>query len=385
MRVCILTNILPPYRTGFYRALAKLCELTVVVDSVSSPDRQWHIDMGSLGFELVIAGNRNHEVIRKGQHYAVERRYLSLGEHIVPLLRQIKPDVVVSVELGARTLMASWYAGRCGIPLVCYWEGTPHTEAQISRLRRTLRPWLARRANAFWVNGRESARYAANLGVAPSRVHEGMTGVDTRYFQTQSAYWLTRRHEERASLGLSGLVFGFSGTLSPRKGVSHYLAAIEQVVDSNPDVDISLLFIGDGELRPEVEAWSRKHRDLPVVVTGFQQLPELPRFYSCADWMVLPTLDDCGPMATLEAAACGLPQVLSPYGGASVDLLAWPGMGMLADPLDHSAFSKALLAALDRGPTRIDESVTAAVAEFYGPTAQAERAYRSLKGLVGNT
>ena len=33
MRVCVLTNILPPYRIGFYNELGRLCDLHVVLDS----------------------------------------------------------------------------------------------------------------------------------------------------------------------------------------------------------------------------------------------------------------------------------------------------------------------------------------------------------------
>ena len=37
MRVGVLTNILPPYRIGFYNELARLCDLHVVLDALSTP------------------------------------------------------------------------------------------------------------------------------------------------------------------------------------------------------------------------------------------------------------------------------------------------------------------------------------------------------------
>src|SRR5262245_63562233 len=103
MRVSVLTNILPPYRIGFYNELARLCDLHVVLDSLSTPDRQWQIDPASIRFQYVVSGNRHKAIERRGAGYGGERRYFSLSGRTLPELNRIRPDVVVSLELGPRT------------------------------------------------------------------------------------------------------------------------------------------------------------------------------------------------------------------------------------------------------------------------------------------
>jgi len=288
----------------------------------------------------------------------------------------------VSLELGPRTAQAAAYALVRRVPLICFWEGTPHTESRIAAFKKPLRRLLASRAAAFWVNGRESAAYAHSLGVPVDGTHAGMTGVDTSWFLRESARARPQRAAERARLGLRGTVFVFSGSLTPRKGVAAYVAAMRRLLLAVPDADVSFLFIGDGEQRGLIEAFAREHPRVPVVITGFVQLPELPRLYTAGDCFVLPTLEDCWPLATLEPLVCGLPQLFSRYNGASADLASYPGTGALVDPLDANAFAAALAATVRDRPAPLDARTCADVAEFYGPRAQAARAFASCQRVL---
>jgi glycosyltransferase involved in cell wall biosynthesis len=265
---------------------------------------------------------------------------------------------------------------------VCFWEGTPHTESRIPFYKRWLRHGLAARADAFWVNGRESADYAQSLGVPADCAHPGMTGVDTTFFLDESARWRARRDSERHRLGLRGMVFVCSGSLSARKGILAYLAAARLMFERDPDAQASFLFIGDGELRKDVEAFALDHPRVPVVITGFVQLSDLPRLYVCGDCFVLPTLEDCWPLATLEPLVCGLPQIFSRYNGAAADLAEWPRAGVRVDPLDARQFAQQLLATAHSPPVPPDARICADVASFYGPTAQAQRAFASCQRVL---
>ncbi|HKE94615.1 MAG TPA: glycosyltransferase [Povalibacter sp.] len=382
MRVCVLTNILPPYRVGFYNELARHCDLTVIVDALMTPDRLWSVDHGSIRFNVVVADGWRVSMSRPGNGYASERRYVELANRTLPLLRRLRPDIVISAEMGARTLQALLYAHVRRIPFVCFWEGTPHTEQKVSRRSVLLRRFIARHSSGFWVNGRESAAYAQSLGVAPGRIFSGMTGVDTSHFREESQRRRTERESERSSRGLRGTVFVFSGSLSPRKGIVRLLQATDHLIARTPEADLSLLFVGDGERRQDIERWSAQHPEVPVVITGFVQMQELPRYYTCGDWFVLPTLEDCWPLATLEPLVCGLPQIFSIYNGATADLHAWPGTGLVCDPLDIGSLSTALGRALSPQDVPLEENVIAEVATFYGPIAQAERAAASLRNLL---
>lgn len=382
MRLCILTNILPPYRVGFFNELARLCDLHVVFDSLTTPDRQWEIDSRSIGFACTVAGSHHAAIDRPGVGYAAERRYFQFSERTLPLLRRIAPDIVVSLELGARTAQAAGYAFVRQIPLVCYWEGTPHTESRVPWFKPPLRRALAARAAAFWVNGRDSADYARTLGVPAERVHPGMTGVDTSYFVAESRLARQARDATRGELGLSGTTFVFSGQFAPRKGIDAYLRAMHRLFEIAPGLDASFLFIGDGPQRRDIEEFARTHPRVPVVVTGFVQLPMLPRLYTAGDCFVLPTLEDCWPLATLEPLVCGLPQIFSRYNGAAADLAGWPDAGTVVDPLDTRQFADALRSTVERRPAPLTDRIVGDVAEFYSPRSQAQRAYASCQRVL---
>jgi glycosyltransferase involved in cell wall biosynthesis len=209
-----------------------------------------------------------------------------------------------------------------------------------------------------------------------------MTGIDTTRFREESQRCRPKRIDERNRLGLRGTVFVFSGGFSPRKGIDPYLKALTKLRLIRPKAEISLLFIGEGELRANIEDWANAHPDVPVVLTGFVQITELPRLYTCGDWFVLPTLEDCWPLATLEPLVCGLPQVFSIYNGATNDLVAWPGTGLISDPLDEVVLSETLASALDSGAYVLPNHIIEEVSAFYGPKAQAQRAFGSLKKLT---
>ena len=194
------------------------------------------------------------------------RRVFSIfPKRTIPELRRIRPDIVIAAELGPRTIHAALYAFAHRIPLVCYLGGNAAYREPHSGLEEPGASLVAARADAFWVNGTESAQYVRDLGVPDDCVYPSMTGVDTSYFLHEAAAWYDKREIERQRQGLSGTVFVCSCSLSARKGILAYLAAMRRMLELAPDAKVSFLFIGDGEHRADVEAFARQH---PRVACG---------------------------------------------------------------------------------------------------------------------
>ena len=381
-RVALLTNILPPYRVAFFNELAQRVDLHVVVNALSTPDRSWSVDPRDVRFPLEVEGGLTRRTRRGGAGGVSEVRFQHLAQRTVPVLRRLAPDIVVSAELGLRTAQALWYCRRRGIPCLLFWEGTAHTEARISALRHAWRRGLVRGVSGAWVNGIESRDYLSGLGVPAARIVADMTGVDMQFFREAAALEQAGRGERRARLGLRGVVLAVSGSLSPRKGIPQFLAALDTLAARAAVPEFSVLFIGDGEQRSAVERWAGAHSRVPVHVTGFKQLHELPGYYVCADWCVLPTLEDCWALATVEPMACGLRQVFSRYNGASADLIRYSGAGLLADPLDREQFASVLEEAVRAPPQPLDAAVIEAVTRRYSSQSLAERAARALRATL---
>ncbi|MFN3431627.1 MAG: glycosyltransferase [Candidatus Sericytochromatia bacterium] len=136
-------------------------------------------------------------------------------------------------------------------------------------------------------------------------------GVDVNFYHPMDARPL------RQSLGLKGMVFGYLGRLVEEKGI---LKLIEAFSRFHPEEDVSLLVIGDGPLRGEVEA----RFQTPNLVGRTRYLPvvphrEVPLHLSAMDVLVLPSetrerwKEQFGRVL-IEAPACGVPVIGSNSG-----------------------------------------------------------------------
>lgn len=131
-------------------------------------------------------------------------------------------------------------------------------------------------------------------------------GVDVDFYHPMDARPL------RQSLGLKGMVFGYVGRLVEEKGI---LKLIEAFSRFHPEEDVSLVVIGDGPLRGEVEARFAS----PGLVGRTRYLPvvphrEVPLHLSAMDVLVLPSetrerwKEQFGRVL-IEAPACGVPVI----------------------------------------------------------------------------
>lgn len=130
------------------------------------------------------------------------------------------------------------------------------------------------------------------------------------------------------------------GRLSAEKGYSGLVEALCQVRERSPD--FSLRVIGDGPLRPEIEA-QLAEAQLNKHVTLLGGLPEdqTQAEIAKADAFVLPSLMEGLPVVLLEAMAWGKP-VIAPM-VAGIPELIEPGVnGLLFRPGDWSHLAQAI-------------------------------------------
>ena len=374
-RVVLLTNIPAPYRIPFLEELNRLCDLTVLFDALSEPDRQWIWKDRDFRFPYRFLKGFFIPYVRR-RHNIVDQRFTHLRYDIIPRLFGLRPDVVVSAE-GPRALQAEFYCRLTKTPFIIWAEGTPHTEHGISKLKFSIRRYLARRTTRFWSNGKETTALLQSYGADLAKIDGGMTGVNTTALSLQVNKLLPSCAQTRAELGVDGMVFLFVGQFVDRKGILQYLAALDLVYR-----DIrkwSVLFVGAGPLEVDLRKWGEVHPEVCVAITGFVQYSELPRYFSAADAFVLPTLDDEWPLASLEALAAGLPQLFSIYSGGTADLFL-PGItGKVVDPIKTDQLAAAIRVWIEKPPSRLSAEVIGHVVEYYCPAAFAWRGLISIE------
>lgn len=130
-------------------------------------------------------------------------------------------------------------------------------------------------------------------------------GVDTNRFH----FCPEIRERTRAELGCGDkFVVGHVGSFSAVKNHTFLLDCFAELKRIRPDA--FLILVGDGKLRPEIEAKIARLglRDF-ILLTGVEKKPE--RFLQAMDVFLFPSLFEGFPMSIPEAVAAGLPIVAS--------------------------------------------------------------------------
>lgn len=182
-----------------------------------------------------------------------------------------------------------------------------------------LRP-LFKRVAAILSECERNAEYYRFYGAPPERVYWNPAAVDNIFFQAEYAKLSPRRNEIKNSLGIPPDLPAilFVGRLDGRKRVCDLLDAYHRL---RGRLDASLIFVGEGDLRQELNRRITRFGLKNVIITGFKNQTELPRYFTSGDIFVLPSEYDPSPRAVNEAMNFGLPLIVSDGVGSAGDLV----------------------------------------------------------------
>lgn len=331
MRVALLQNFVAPYRVPLYERLAdRLTAFRVFVSTPMESDRNWAVDWGSL--DVVV--QKNLTVHRRAADPMGFTRMLQVHFPLdtIPQLWGFRPDAVISVELGFRTLQVALYKVlRPSTRLLIWCKLSEHTERGWGFARLALRKFLLSRADAVLVNGESGAKYITRLGVSESRVVRVNQPVDISLF--------TAVKRLRPATARTRLLC--CGALIARKGVVPFLCQVDRWARRHPDKNIELWWLGDGPQRAELEAFICA-ANLSQRFVGEVQYSALPLWYCQADILAFPTLLDEWGLVVNEAMAMGLPVIGSLYSQAVTELIEDGVTGWIFDPTAEESTQDAL-------------------------------------------
>lgn len=167
------------------------------------------------------------------------------------------------------------------------------------------------------------------------------------------------RWAARAELGIEATrtVFFASGNFIPRKQLDR-LIEVFRTLDRRDDW--FLLLAGHGE-RANTERLAATLA--PLVKAGqalmhpFVEGAALRNLHWAADVYLSVATDEAGPVSVMKAMACGLPVVTTPV-GATWELMATHGVGIVVPARDYAAWAHALARILEDGaPPALDVAV----------------------------
>ncbi|MDO8882612.1 glycosyltransferase family 4 protein [Pseudotabrizicola sp.] len=149
------------------------------------------------------------------------------------------------------------------------------------------------------------------------------------------------RYPDPAPMPAGGPHLVAIGRLSEQKGFALLIEAVARAVQTLPDLHLTL--VGDGELRPQVEAAIARH-DLSrhVTLTGWLDEARVRDALSAAQALVLPSFAEGLPVVIMEAMAAGRPVIATAIAG--VPELVTPDTGWLVPAGDVEALAHGICA-----------------------------------------
>ncbi len=173
--------------------------------------------------------------------------------------------------------------------------------------------WFYSQAARVYIPTRTTGRGLMDQGVDPSRLFIFGRGVDTELFRPDR-----RSRSMRHRMGSrSATIILYVGRLSREKGLDVLAAAHRLAAQSNPEIELAL--VGEGPYGAALAELldGTKHRFLGPL-TG----PALSSAYASADAFCLPSRTETFGQVVLEAAASGLPVIVTDRGGAHESVIA---------------------------------------------------------------
>lgn len=331
--VVFLVNFIAPNLVAVCQQLAARVERLTILSSVTmESNRDWQAEWKDLNVTVQKTWTITRHPTHPGGYREVN--YIHIPLDTIGQLRRLRPDAIVSLELGARTAWSSLYRSMnpaCVHVAAVY--ASERSEAGRGQVRGWLRRRLLSRADGLTYNGPSCKRLLVSLGGDPQKMSPWNYAADpSKPFRGQRP---PRRGEALNLLTV--------GQLSERKGVMHAMRQLAAYATGQPDRSFCWNLVGNGPLAETLAAMPRPD-NLQVVFHGHCEPSQIADHYRDNDVMLFPTMADEWGLVVDEAMFSGLPVIGSCHSQAVETLIRDGVDGWIYDPQDDHS----LAAAMDR-------------------------------------
>jgi glycosyltransferase involved in cell wall biosynthesis len=290
---------------------------------------------------------RHAHTVLRGFHPSLLGLHAHLNPGVLAELNRLKPDtLIIAGAWNTPTMLVAGLNTYSPAPRRFFWsEGHAGAVLHKSGLIAWLRRRIYRSFDGFAVPNAKSAEWALAQAGETRQVVTLPNAIDAGFFSRPSAMV---RQDSRLQLGLGaeGRLLVQVSALTARKGVLE-LARAFLGLSAEERKGSQLLFVGEGDQRGALESLaSGSNGDIRL----FGQLPpeEVRRVLWAADAFVLNTHLDPNPLSAIEAAAAGLPIVMSAAAGNIREVVEARQTGfVIRDPADPAGALRSALAASD--------------------------------------
>jgi len=327
MRIAILCSHPIQYQAPLFRKIASQDGVDLEVFFCSERGLQPYTDPGFLrtfAWDVPVLGGYSHRFLRNVRPKGGPGTFAGLiNPGIGPSLARGAFDaVLVHGWAYATNWMCFAAAGLARLPIILRGEANIDLEPSGTKLiwKKALLSRLFARVSRFAAIGDRNVAFYRSYGVPEEKIVRAPYSVDNEFFQSQATRYGCERAALREAFGVTddGPVILFCGKFRSAKRPLDLLQAYESV---GPAAGAWLLFVGDGELRCELERYVAVHNLARVRFAGFLNQSEISKAYTAADLLVLPSSHEPWGLVVNEALCFGLPVIASDRVGASWDLV----------------------------------------------------------------
>ena len=373
--VVILNNYLRRHHVVAYKEIARrVRKLTVLLSVDMEPDRQWEAQWD--GLDVIVQKSKMFTAKWRHSSGFSEDNFIHFPVDTRKQLKALTPDVILSYEMGMRTLLCSFYRMfRRDCRLVMVGNMSEHIEKERGIFRKLLRRAILRGVDFFSYNGPSCKRYLKSLGVKEEMLFHFPYCIDPE--AVSSAPKTFDASSVRTLL--------YCGAMSSRKGILQFAKTGRAWCEKNADDNVRLNIAGAGELRDEIAELSSEK--FTINFLGNCNQAELRQAYQDADVCVFPTLADEWGLVPIEAMASGLP-VLGSIHAQSVEACVVEGEnGWVFNPDSDQEMEAAFERCMKTSPEKLAVMSIAAkdAVVHVSPAFSANEACRMISMIASNT
>ncbi len=329
-RVAIVHNIISPYRVALFEELAKEKELDVHLyySSETHRERNWRINVGhGYDYELL-----------SGKPIEIGPIIFNWSPSVLCRLLRNDHDVIIIGGMSDLTSQLAMLAAKIkGTPCLIWSEGVESSTSTLGKIIGPLVRSLIRESDGVIVPGKASFEFHRNMGITPERITLAPDAVDNDHILDIAAHKCPEREMLRSSMNLKDRkVILFVGRMIERKGPDHLLKAFKSLHEHASDT--TLIMVGDGPMRRDLEELRRKENIPDVIFTGWVSDDEKIAHYLAADLFVLPTHEDVWGLVLNEAMVMGLPILTTSKAGAYLDLANEDNARVISDANEEELY-----------------------------------------------
>lgn len=341
-KVILFTNIIAPYNIEYFNGLSEALNGDVLFffDQITEANRSWKFHENEIRFPFEVKNTWKIERPARGANKTQIFRNIYFPFFIFREVFKLRPELVISVEYGLRTLFALIAATFIGARLVVLSDITPTTETDTGKIKTYFRKFISRLSAAAIARSSHAKEYLMSLNIAEQKIAVAPYAVN---FGDQVP--IGPDETETDFVDYSNMIAGrtaivFCGHFNRLKGIDLLMDAVNGL---SSEVQRRMVFLMAGGDKQQLMTIKDDFNEDIFVPLGFCSPRELLRLYKSADCMILPTRHDTWGLVVNEAMIAGCPVLVSIYAGCANELVIDGQTGILFNPLLRQEFVEKLI------------------------------------------